>query len=239
MKYFLDMQFNALANDPAFDGLGSVGVWGSYYCDEEMYRWTFMLARHYCIEGRKDMLSGKHGLKYLPGHVENGDFVGGLSGWRASGAVCVETLKGFAEGVERRWGGSAPGDTFAVLRKSGGAAAKLEQTLKGFIPGRRYSLDVVCFDAKDAKAKVHRPALHPLSVALGDGAEKDARLSWTFVDRRKKEGAKGWGVRCNRHHVVFTARSREIMLTLDNSSAADGSETGVNWIGAWPYIEAR
>ena len=239
MKYFLDMQFNALANNPTFNGLGSVGVWGSYYCDEEMYRWTFMLARHYCIEGRKDMLSKRYGLSYLPGHVENGDFEDGLTGWQSKGYVEVQKLSGFAEGVERRWGGSSSGNSFAVLGCRNGEAASLEQTLKGFTPGRKYSLDVVCFDVNDAKTRRHRPARHPLSVALGEGACKDDRQSWVFIDRRKKEGVKGWGVRCNRHHIVFTARTEEIKLTLRTLGAADAGEVGVNWIGVWPYVEAE
>ena len=235
-KRFLDMQFNALANDPVFDGLGLVGVWGSYYADEEIYRWTFMLARHYCIEGRKELLSERYGLKYRPGILDNGDFNNGLDGWRVEGDVCVRTVRGLAENVERRWGGAASGDSFAVMSKKGGETAKLVQTLKGLVPGRMYSLDVVCFDAKDVEAKRHRPARHPVSVTLGPEAEKDARLSWVFVDRRPKEGVRGWGVRCNRHHVVFTARAGEIMLAIDNAAAPDGSEMGVNWIGAWPYV---
>ena len=237
-KRFLDMQFNALANDPAFDGLGLVGAWGSYYSDEEVYRWTFMLARHYCIEGRTDMLSDRHGLKYLPGILDNGDFNDGLDGWRVEGDVCVRTVRGFAENVERRWGGAASGESFAVLAKKGDCAARLEQKLKGLVPGRMYSLDVVCFDAKDAASKRHRPARHPVAVTLGEGAEKDARLSWVFVDRRPKEGVRGWGVRVNRHHLVFTARAGEVTLAIDNSGAQDGSEMGVNWVGAWPYVRA-
>ena len=238
-KYFLDMQFNVLANNPVFEGLGLVGAWGSYYCDEEIHRWTFMLARHYCIEGRKDMLSDRYGLKFNPGHVENGDFNDGFAGWQTNGLVRTQTIKGLAENIERRWGGTKSGDSFAVMCKKNGEAARLVQTMRGFEPGRMYSLDVVCFDAKDAAEKRHRPARHPVSVVLGEGAEKDERLSWTFVDRRPKEGVRGWGVRCNRHHVVFTARAREITLALDNSAAADGDEIGVNWIGAWPYVPSE
>ena len=235
-KYFLDMQFNALAKDPAFDGLGCIGAWGSYYCDEEIYRWTFMLARHYCIEGRTDMLSARYGLKYLPGILENGDFNDGLGRWRAEGTVRVRTLKGLAENVERRWGGAASGDSFAVLAKKGGETARLSQMLKGLVSGRTYSLDVVCFDAKDAETKKHRPALHPLTVTLGTEADKKENLSWVFVDRRSKEKVRGWGVRCNRHHIVFTARATEIPLVIDNATAAEGDEIGVNGIGVWPYI---
>ena len=124
----------------------------------------------------------------------------------------------------------------AVYAKKGGETARLSQMLKGLVPGRMYSLDAVCFDAKDAEAKKHRPALHPLTVTLGTEAETDKSLSWVFVDRRSKENVRGWGVRCNRHHIVFTARATEIPLVLDNAAAADGDEIGVNGIGVWPYI---
>ena len=72
-------------------------------------------------------------------------------------------------------------------------------------------------------------------LALGAGAEQDKSRSWTFVDRRQKEGVKGWGVRCNRHHVVFTARAGQITLVLDNAAAPDGTELGVNFISVNPY----
>ncbi len=239
-KYFLDMQFNTLANNEVFDGLGGVGVWGSYYADEEIYRWTFMLARHYCIEGRTDMLSPQYGLKYLPGILENGDFEDGLDGWRAEGAVEVRRVKGLAENIERRWGGAAAGDAFAVLGRSAtnSAPARLSRTVHNLVPGRVYSLDVTCFDAKDAAEKKHRPARHPIEVALGEGAKNDESRSWVFVDRRPKEGVRGWGVRCNRHHFVFTAKAKETELSISLAAdAPEGCEIAVNGIGARPYVE--
>ena len=145
-------------------------------------------------------------------------------------------MKGLAENVERRWGGTSSGDAFAVLEKAGDRTSRIGQTLKGLVPGKKYSLDVVCFDAKDAKAKKHRPARHPVTVTLGDGALKDDALSWVFVDRRPVKDTIGWGVRCNRHHTVFTAKSEEVTLAIDNAAASDGDETGVNWIGVWPYV---
>lgn len=249
-KYFLDMQFNALANNEVFDGLGCVGVWGSYYADEEIYRWTFMLARHYCIEGNTAMLSEKYGLKYRADYVANGDFEDGLDGWRADGDVSVRRIRGLAENVERRWGGAAAGDAFAVLAMGNLAVTgkaherqvvlgetAIRQTLRKLVPGRMYSLDVTCFDAKDAEARNHRPAELPLAVTLGDGAETDASRSWVFVDRRPKDGVRGWGVRCNRHHIVFTAMAEETELAIGlRDDAPADCEIGVNGIGVWPYV---
>ena len=102
-------------------------------------------------------------------------------------------------------------------------------------PGRRYSLDVVCFNAKDARENAVRPMRIPLNVTLGDAAEKIESESWVFVDRRPKSRSFS-GTRVNRHHVVFTAKATEIEFCIDNADAPDGLEIGVNGIGAWPYI---
>ncbi len=80
-KVFLDMQVNLVANDPAFDGQATVGYWGTYYGDEEMARWSFELMRHYAVEGRRERLSARHGFRYRPELVVNGDFADGLAGW--------------------------------------------------------------------------------------------------------------------------------------------------------------
>ena len=91
-KYYLDMQLNLVATSPAFEGLGCTGYWGSYYADHELHRWAMRLLRHYCVEGRTDMLSAQYGYRYLPGTVANGDFRGTLDGWTATG-------DGFAQGL--------------------------------------------------------------------------------------------------------------------------------------------
>jgi hypothetical protein len=205
-----------------------------YYADDEMYRWTFMLTRHYCIEGNKEMLSSRYGLKYLPGILENGDFNESFDGWKVEGKTTRETIYKFADKSEMRWCGKS-GDTFAVLAKEPGKTTRLSQTLKNLVPGRTYSLDVVCFNAQDARDDVVRPMRIPLNVTLGDAAEKDDELSWVFVDRRPK--SRGFrGTRINRHHVVFTAKAAEIPFSVDNEDAPDGFEIGVNGIGAWPYV---
>ena len=37
-----------------------------------------MLTRHYCVEGKKTMLSDEYGFTYDPHHIVNGDFIDGL-----------------------------------------------------------------------------------------------------------------------------------------------------------------
>lgn len=140
------MQLNMLANDPLYKDLPCTGVWGSYYADEEMHRWTFRLLRHYCVEGRTDMLSKAYGFAYRPGHLRNGDFRGSLDPWVVSGDVRTDEIKGLGRKGEGRWkGAKGIGDTFAAMRRNDGPPAVLRQKAEGLTPGRLYCLEAVAF----------------------------------------------------------------------------------------------
>ena len=238
-KYYLDMQMNFAANDPVCRDIGLVGYWGSYYADEELHRWSFALARHYVVEGNTNMLSEAYGFRYRPDHVLNGDFRGTLEPWAAKGQVRTDSHPSFASRSQNRWGGSANvGDTFAVLVREDGEASTLSQMAKGLVPGRMYCLQFATFDVKDVKANRVAPRRFAMSATLSEGAEIDKALSWVHVDRRNKgRYAMNNGVaRINLHHVVFTAKAPEVLLTLDNAAAAAGEELGINYVSVNPYF---
>ena len=48
-------------------------------------------------------------------------------------------------------------------------------------------------------------------------------------------GGNGGVARINLHHIVFTARSPEVELKLDNAAASPGEELGVNYVSLLPY----
>lgn len=237
-KRYLDMQFNLLANDPAFEGLPCTGVWGPQRTDEDLYRWTFRLIRHYCVEGRTDMLSDAFRFAYKPGHLRNGDFRGSLEPWTATGDVSTESVDGLGRKGEGRWKcARGLGDTFAVLkRRDGGPAATLRQTAVGLETGRMYCLEVAAFDAKDVRAGRARPCKVPLAVTLSEEAEICAGLSWTHEDGRKGGKAARGTARINLHHIVFTARAQRVDVTLSVADAPPGTETGINFVGLTPYF---
>jgi hypothetical protein len=105
-KYYLDMQLNLVATHPAFRDLAATGYWGSYYDDEELYRWSFRLLRHYCVEGNTELLSKAYGYMYSPGHLRNCDFVDGLEHWTADppDALRADSFAGYGKGSQARWG---------------------------------------------------------------------------------------------------------------------------------------
>ena len=237
-KYFLDMQLNYMATDPAFEGLGCTGYWGSYYGDYEMHRWSMALLRHYCVEGRTDMLSERYGFAYVPGHLKNGDFNGSFDSWHVEGDVSLDEASGLGACSQRRWGASAGvGDTFASFRRGTNAANRVSQRVKGLVPGRMYCLQAATFDAKDMKAGRVAPRKFALSVTVQDGAEVEPALSWVHVDGRTKLSAKNGGARINLHHVVFTARASEAMVVLSDADAKPGETLGVNAVSLNPYYK--
>ena len=233
-RYYLDMQFNMLANDPRFVDLPCTGVWGSYRADDELHRWTFMLMRHYFVEGRREMLSGKYGFRYIPGHLRNPDFADGLVSWRASQGVSVGCCKDFGTKTEGRWLlGMSVGDTFAVLPRTAEGTASVSQPATGLVPGRKYVLRFADFDVDDVMTARFAPRRIGVEVEL-DGAEIDRTLTWEHVDERPEKDMKG--ARINYRQIVFRAKSAEVGVTFSNVSAKSGERVGVNYISLLPYL---
>ena len=236
-KRFLDLEVNFLANDPSCRDIACTGYWGSYYADDEMHRWSMELMRHYCIEGNTNLLSDVCGYPYLPGHLDNGDFREGLKGWTTEGIVRADRVSGLGVKVERRWyAAGGLGDAFATLVRTTDGKTALSQRLKGLMPGRKYVLQLVCFDVKDAKEEVLASKEIKLGVTLSSGARPDYARSWNYVQDAKGRKSKIAPL-CNLRHLVFMADSTEINLKLDVDACPDGAEIGVNAISLRPYHE--
>lgn len=228
-KYFLDLQMNLMATAGDLDGIGGVAYWGTYYGDEELVKWSFRLFRHYCILGRTEMLSERFGLKYRPELVANGDFRGGLDGWKAVGSVTTGVRAGLGDKVEMRWGHNGGlGDTYAELVRQESAANVLMQESGELIPGRTYRLQFVTFDVKAVEASLKKlpKALHGVSADLGTGAEVDPELTYVINDK---------GI--NLHHIVFTAKNRRVRICISDEGAKVGAHTGINFVSLLPYVK--
>ena len=239
-KRHLDLQVHMLATDPAFDGIGIVGYWGSGMTDEEIHRWSFALMRHYVVEGRTDSLSDRLGFKYLPNHIHNGDFRGSMTPWRSEGGVKVDNIKGFVKSCQNRWGGTIE-DYFASMPRGKDSVAVLRQTAKGLVPGRMYRLKYITFDVKDVRAKRFNPRKFGITASVGNGARVDPVLTWTHVDRREK-GMYAHNNNCarvNLGQMVFTATKPETEIVFSNETASPGEELGINYISLHPYYPAQ
>jgi hypothetical protein len=240
-KYYLDMQLNLVATHPVFRDLGVTGYWGSYYDDEELYRWSFQLLRHYCVEGNTEMLSKAYGYTYSPGHLKNCDFIDGLEHWAADppDALRADSFAGYGKGSQRRWGApGGTGDTFCVFTRGEGRPNTLTQTATGLSPGKIYTLQFVTADYNDMVAGRIDPKELGLNAVLDAGAEAIPEKSYVYVDRRiggrKKDDAL---VRINLHHIRFRAVAPSVTVTFTDAGAEPGTEIALNYIMLKPYFE--
>jgi len=240
-KYYLDMQLHLIATHPLLKDIAMTGYWGSYYDDEELYRWSMRLLRHYCVEGNTEMLSQSYGYRYSPGHLTNCDFTDGLRGWTASpaDAIRADSFAGFGKGSEGRWGaGAQTGDRFAVFKRGAAGPGTLTQTATGLTPGKVYTLQFVTADYKDMVARKVDPKQHHLSAILGAGAEVIPDRSYVFVDRRESGKKADDGlVRINLHHLRFRATASSFTVTFTDADAEPGTETALNYVMLKPYFE--
>ena len=230
-KYFLDMQLNAVANDPAYTGVGKVGFWGTYACDEEMVRWSFALMRHYVYEGRKDMLSDKYGFKLIPGFLTNVDFHDGLKGWQVSGDIIAGKYPQYGKLAMGLYGAkSGVGDDFAVFRRHEGKANTLTQTAKGLTKGKVYCLYFHTSDLDDVVACDPKVKRVPVAVKLTNAEI----LQKTHFNGPPK---KGNAVISNMEKIIFRATAENVTLTFSDEKAAPGAQNTLTYIALRPYFE--
>ncbi|MFH0963116.1 MAG: hypothetical protein V2A58_03790, partial [Planctomycetota bacterium] len=236
-KVFMDVQWNVIANAPEFEDLFGVLEYTSAYADEEIVRWTAQLYRHYCIEGRRDMLSTD---PYELAHLRNGDFADAGAGWEVSaaeeGAVTFSSETGFGW-TQGRYPAGPAGNTFLCARRCAGAANVFSQTIRDLAPGRLYSLKMYSADL-DHRSE---PGLHVVSVELGGVEllpEKSVQLDFAGCHSGSTNPP-----RMNFHRRVFRARKDAAELSVsDWLRPADpggpvGQRLAFNFIQVGPYLE--
>jgi hypothetical protein len=216
-KVQLDMQFEAIANEPACEGLYGIMAWTSDYADEEYLRWLVRLYRHYCIEGRTERL-GKD--PYRLDHIRNPDFEQGLEGWTVEAAtpdsvsVGRKDWLGFLEG---RYPEDHQGDTYLLLTRSATGPNRIRQTIRNLEPGKTYSVKMFSVDKDNPTAETK----HPLAIRI-ERADLIPERSFQDVYPNHPVGEEkhGFGLenpaRINYHYRVFRARSDNAELVISD-----------------------
>ncbi len=160
LTYF-DMQFNIVANHPAFWGAYGLGGWGSSYADEENTRWFMHLMRHYGIEGRTESATRD---PYIAGHIDNPDFTYGTEGWSLhpaeAGSIYPADQRGMGnlQGRKNRTEGSA----VLVTKRSAERPNKFSQEISNLEPGRLYSFQMFTGD----RESLRRLEMHGVSIQI-------------------------------------------------------------------------
>jgi len=249
-KYYMDMQFNLLANDPAYKGLYGIMEYLSSYADEECLRWAMRLYRHYGIEGRKEMLSDAYGFTYAPGHVLNPDFEREGEGWTLEPAERGSISFGRHEGyswLQGRYPRTSAGDTFLIAKYSAKGPNQFSQNLRGLKPGVLYSVKLYASDYDDLLSETSERRAMPVDIRI-DNAEiiQEKCFDHVFPNCYSHELGK-----FNRQHPywityyrrVFRARSEQTLLTISDRSPSSqevdriGRRLACNFIAVQPYFD--
>ena len=240
---FMDMQFQYLATDPAFQGLYGIMEYMAAYADEESIRWAHKLCRHYCIEGRRTRFTD---APYILPHLMNPDFENGLDGWRVKpaedGSVDGKQMKGFSS-LEGRYPRTRRGDEFCWMRRSAAGPNIIRQTIRALEPGRAYSLKLISADLKQLDVE----KMLTLDIDVG-GAERLSSYEFQFpypscysheVDPYNRENP----AHLNFHRVVFRPAAATVELTISDWATPTepggplGQETVFNFAEVQPFLE--
>lgn len=243
---FLDMQFQIIANDPAFTGTRGLQGYYSRYAGEEQSRVFARLIRHYAIEGHKDRL-----LKdpYLLTHLRNPDFVNGTSGWLLSAAEndsirpCKVGGFGWLQG---RFDRSGIGDGALVTKRSKDKPNVFTQEMISLEPGRAYSLRFFTGNYQNYLAGKSLDYKHSVSVSIDNAdlvPEKcfQARIKSSYGHTYKSFDASN-PYRLNYYQFVFRPRGEKALLEFSDwvsrtaPGGPEGEELMWNFIQVQPYF---
>ena len=247
-KVFQDMQYNLVANAPSLQGLYGVQCYHSAYADEEVQRWTAKLFRHYCIEGRRDMLSDN---PYLLPHLQNGDFDNGTTGWDLAPAeessMSVKSARKYSW-LQGRYPHTEQGETFLCTKRSADSPNVFSQPIKALKPGRLYSLKMFTADYQELVQQKSVKAEHHIRIQI-DGADliDDKCFHELYPSGMAGHEHETFDRENNLwityHRLVFRAKDTAGRLTISDWSGENepggpiGQELVHNYVQVQPYLE--
>ena len=249
-KVWMDMQFQHVATDPAFDGLYGLMEYTCGYADEETVRWAARLYRHYGIEGNTTALSSALGFKYRPNHIENADFTDETTGWTVEpaepGSVEAKSLRGYSW-LQGRYPKTPLGNTFLWTQRKAGKPNSISQAIRNLEAGKLYSLKMVTADYGELQQGKSVEQKHAVSIALDGvtllpGRSIQQAVASNYAHQLGAFNAQNtaW---MNYHFRVFRAAGPTAKLVISDwaSPEAPGGPTGqelmFNFIELQPYFE--
>ena len=252
-KVFMDMQFQYLATQPEFDGLGGILEYTCGYADEETVRWAARLYRHYGIEGNTELLSDTLGWRYRPGIIRNPDFARHWESWEfpivdIERNLNVRSIEGYSD-LQGRWNRTAAGDTFLTMRRSMECPNTVSQPLRNLVAGQWYSAKLITGDLQDLQAGRSVAREHAVRVILEGDVEVDAERSFqAVVPNNYSHTLPPFDAEhryyFNWHVVIFRATGTDARLTISDWLSDDapggpggpvGQELMYNFVEVQPY----
>ncbi len=240
----LEMQMQVLATHPAYFGLWGVQPYRANYVDEEILNCMGALLRHYCVEGRTELLLED---PYELAHVRNPDFEEGTAHWELSPAEEESITTGEFAGygtLQGRYPWTSYGETFLVMKRSAAQPNAFSQEIANLQAGRLYSLKMITADRQDLLAGESRATTGAVTMRV-EGAEV---LEGAFVHpidsaRGPKPFTRQHPFYMNYHYLQFRATGDTARLTVTDwqsdteASGPIGQETVFSFIEIQPVFE--
>ena len=249
-KTYLDMQFNLVANDPAFWGTYGLMTYLASYADEETVRWAAHLFRHYGIEGNTGPASKD---PYDSPHLVNGDFADGTEGWTLKpayeGSMRTVHSPGFGW-LQGRYPRTSEGDTALLMVRSKTKPNVLTQEIRDLEPGRLYTFRMFTGDYRDlSKEQKHAVTVKLDNVGLvpGKSFTHICKNCYSHHHGPFNREHRAW---MNYHWYLFRAREKTSRVTVTDWGSDPSTSSGqakpvgpigqqlmFNFLQVQPYFE--
>lgn len=252
-KVHLEMQFEHYATRPEFFGLGGLGAYSSYNCNNEEYvRWVSRLCRHYGLEGNRKRLST---APYTTAQIRNGDFLETAQGWTLSpaepGSMAVRSHKGYGALQERHAYRAWTDTPFLWSRRSERKPNLFSQRIRNLRAGQLYLVRAWIGDYGELVAGASKDGERAVSMRVD---EADLWDEWyrtalfkgnvyTFASHLLPPFGPKNPFFLKIRQLVFRARGPEARLVIGdwrNDSQPGGpigQELMFNFIDVHPYLE--
>ena len=252
-KVHLEMQFEHYATRPEFFGLGGLGAYSSYNCNNEEYvRWVSKLCRHYGLEGKTGRLSAD---PYTTAQIRNPDFRNGTEDWTLQpaeqGSMAVKSHKGYGVLQERHAYRPWTDTTFLWTKRSGQRPNLFSQEVRNLEAGRLYLVRLWVGDHVELMAGASKDEERAVSIRVEGGEPWDDWYRtasfegnvYTFASYLLPPfGPKNRFV-FKIQQVVFRAKGPTARLVVSDwrNDAEPGGPVGqelmLNFIDVHPYLE--
>jgi hypothetical protein len=148
-----------VATDPGWRGIYGIQPYLTYHITEETQRWFSKLLRHYCLEGKTELLSPEYGWKYMLDHLQSPDFEAGTYGyWSLSDGTTMKSrvMPGLPT-MQGRYDVDThenllQGSSFLWTKRKADAPNVFSQEVRNLRPGRCYSVKMWVGDYNNLKA---------------------------------------------------------------------------------------
>ena len=240
-KTYLDMQYNIIANDPAYWGTYGLMTYHTSYADEETIRWVSKLFRHYGIAGNTQPASDD---PYESPHLFNGDFEEGTQHWQLTPATenSIRTVLKYGISELQTRIKSSEGDTGLVTRRSADGPNTFTQQIQNLRPGQWYTFRMMSCDYDD----MSKAEQHAVTIALENATLVPERCvtyqfdnpPWHNYPPYDGNDNKAW---ITYHWYLFRADASTARVTISDWSSDDqpggpiGQQLMFNYLQVHPY----